>query len=382
MRYLLLLKRFFRKKSYILMLLLVPLMVFLLKEVGHGQDNIMSIGVYIPGNDASSEALRENLIDETGAITYLFYDAEEELRSDVANKTISEGWVVPKNLDALVEQMASNQIPEERVQVVIREAGLSHLLGKEILCSRIYPSVAKQLLVNYLSINLYQGTPTIAELAEIEKKFDSFGLSESLFKAGYLDSSEVVDSAVILMPLRGILAMWLMLCGIATSMYYLEDQDNGLFVWWHTKVRFLRDLGYYAIAFVGPTIITIVGLIYSGSFTSVFRELPALLLYVLSTIFFAMILRILLRNKRFLGILTPVLIISATLLSPVFVDLRELRQIQKYYPALHYLSSIHDDHYLITLFVYTVLFGGLVILLLKLSVEVRKVLKSDLLRDI
>lgn len=382
MRYLLLLKRFFRKKSYICMLLLVPLMVFLLKEVGHGQDNIMSIGVYIPGGDASSEALRENLSDETGAIQYLFYDTQDVLREDVANQTLTEGWIVPEDLDYLVEQVASNQFPSERVQVIIRESGLSHLLGKEIICSRIYPSVAKQLLINYVRSSFSQGQLSADELAKLEKSFDAYGLSGSLFKASYMDSSEMSDAPVILMPLRGILAMWLMLCGIATSMYYLEDQENGLFIWWHSRVRFFRDLGYYAVAFIAPSIITLISLFYSGSFTTVAREVPALILYCLATIFFSMAIRIIGAGKKFLGMLTPVLIILSTLLSPVFVDLKELRQIQKCCPAFHYLSSIHDSYYIVTLLIYTVFLGCLVVLLLKLTVKVRKVFKANLLGNI
>ncbi|SFO21004.1 ABC-2 type transport system permease protein [Pseudobutyrivibrio sp. UC1225] len=379
MRYLLLLKRFFRKKSYILMLLLVPLMVFLLKEVGHGQNSIMSIGVYIPGEDASSQALRENLEHETGAIQYQFYDSEDDLKSDVANQTLTEGWIVPEDLDALVQQVASNQYPSERVQVIIREAGLSHLLGKEIICSRIYPSVAKQLLINYMRLSISDGEMSAEQISHIEKSFDSFGLSDSLFKASYMDSSEMNETPVILMPLRGILAMWLMLCGIATSMYYLEDQENGLFIWWHSKMRFCRDLGYYTVAFIAPSIITVISLIYSGTFTTATKELPALILYVLATIFFSMALRIIGSGKKFLGMLTPALIILSTLLSPVFVDLKSLRQIQKCCPAFHYLSSIHDTYYMVSLLIYTIFLGGLVILLLKLSVKVRQVLKADLL---
>ena len=379
MRYLLLLKRFFRKKSYILMLLLVPLMVFLLKEVGHGQNSIMSIGVYIPGEDASSQALRENLEHETGAIQYQFYDSEDDLKSDVANQTLTEGWIVPEDLDALVQQVASNQYPSERVQVIIREAGLSHLLGKEIICSRIYPSVAKQLLINYMRLSISDGEMSTEQISHIEKSFDSFGLSDSLFKASYIDSSEMNETPVILMPLRGILAMWLMLCGIATSMYYLEDQENGLFIWWHSKMRFCRDLGYYTVAFIAPSIITVISLIYSGTFTTATKELPALILYVLATIFFSMALRIIGSGKKFLGMLTPALIILSTLLSPVFVDLKSLRQIQKSCPAFHYLSSIHDTYYMVSLLIYTIFLGGLVILLLKLSVKVRQVLKADLL---
>lgn len=379
MRYLLLLKRFFRKKSYILMLLLVPLMVFLLKEVGHGQDNIMSIGVYIPGDDESSQALRENLSDETGVIKYFFYDSAEELKNDVANQTLAEGWLVPEDLDFIVEQLASNEFPSERVQVIIRESGLSHLLGKEIICSRIYPSVAKKLLVNYMRATVFQGDMSADQLAKIEKSFNSYGLSDSLFKASYMDSSEMIDAPVILMPLRGILAMWLMLCGIATSMYYIEDQENGLFIWWHSKVSFLTDLGYYAVAFIAPSIIFEISLFYSGSFTTVAREISALLLYDLAIIFFSMLLRIIGSGKKFLGMITPVLIILSALLSPVFIDLKELRPIQKCCPAFHYLSSIHDSYYIGTLFIYTILLGCLAVLLLKLSVKVRQVFKSHLL---
>lgn len=382
MRYLLLLKRFFRKKSYILMLLLVPFMVFLLKEMSQGQENIMTIGVYLPGTDPSSQSLRENLDDESGAIKYVYYDSEYALRRDVANQTLTEGWVVPENLDYTVGMMADNQYPHDRIQVVVREQGVTQLLGKEIICSRIYPSVAKRLLVKYTKYYTGNDELPVDVISHLENSFENYSISNKLFQASYLDSAEINDTPVILMPLRGILAMWLMLCGIATSMYYLEDQENGLFIWWRSRIGFLRDLGYYAVAFIAPAIITVVSLIYSGSFTTVAKEVPALILYVLATIFFSMAIRIIGASKKFLGMLTPVLIILSTILSPVFVDLKELRQIQKCCPAFHYLSSIHDSYYLVTLLIYTVLLGCLVVLLLKLSVKVRKVFKANLLRNI
>lgn len=378
MRYLLLLKRLMRKKSYILMLLLVPLMVFLLKEVGKGDEGILTIGVYIPGTDVSSATLRESLTDSE-VVKYISYDSKEALIDAVANKTLTEGWIVPEDLDGLINEAASNSIPSTKIQVVMRENGLTHLLGREIAASRVYPLVAKQLLINYMSLKVYEGTPSEAQLASLEKSYDSLSLSKSLFVPGYLDDSNVKDSGIILMPLRGILALWLMVCGIATSMYYLEDQSKGLFLWWKTNLTFLRDLGYYGIAFLTPTIITVVSLIYSGSFTSLAREIPALLLYEFTVIMLAMLLRILLKNIRTLGMLTPALIILTGILSPVFIDFKQARVIQKYCPAFHYLSSIHDFYYLYTLLIYAVLLGGLVVLCLKLPIKVGKVFKANLL---
>lgn len=370
MRYLLLLKRLLRKKSYIVMLLLVPILFFVLKGVAQENGHIMAVGVYVAGEDDSSKMLRESLGESESSIQYVSYESEDELRKAVANKTIDEGWITPFDLDGLVEGMAVSSIPSEKIKVVVRENGLSHLLGKEILCSKVYPAVAKQLYLNYAAA---------LGLNADDKNFDSFGLSNSLFEMGYLDQEEVSDTSLILMPLRGILAVWLLLCGIAASMYYIEDRNNKIFIWWKTRFTFLRDLGYYGVVFLMPTIITIAGLIYSGSFTTVLREIPALLLYEVAVILLAMLLRMVLGSIKNLGILTPDLIIVVTILSPVFIDLKEARQVQRFCPTFHYLSSIHDTYYLKTLFIYTVLLGCLVVLFLKLPVKVRQVFKAHLL---
>ncbi|WP_167511418.1 ABC transporter permease [Pseudobutyrivibrio xylanivorans] len=373
------LKRLFKKKSYILMLLLVPLMVFLLRFIGEDNGGIMTVGICIMGDDASSIIFRASIPEETSPIHYEFYESKESLIEAVENNTVDEAWIVPKNLDGIVETVAKNEIPLESVEIVVRENGLSHLLGREILCSKIYPSVAKQLLINYMNARVYGGNMTEQQQAELMEAFDSFALSESLFNAGYVDASEVEDTSIILMPLRGILALWLMLCGIATSMYYLEDQENGLFIWWHIRAIFIRELGYYLVAFIAPSVVVLISLAYSESFTTVSRELPALFLYILATIILSIILRLVVPDKKHIGILIPALIILNSLLSPVFIDFKELRQIQKCCPAFHYLSSIHDIYYLKTLFVYTVLLGGLAVLLFKLPVKMRQVFKAHLL---
>lgn len=379
MRYLLLLKRHLKKKSYLLILLLVPLMVFLLKEVGKGDDSIMSIGVYVPGDDSSTDMFLGQLQDSESTISYVVYDSKEQLVKDVTNGSLDEAWIAPEDLDGLVAEIASGGFPSEKIQVVIKEQGLSHLLGKEILCSKVYPAVAKQLMVNYASMVLYNGAPSESELQALEKSFDEYGLSNSLFKMGYLDDSKVVDTSIVLMPVRGILALWLLLCGIAASMYYLEDQQKGLFLWWKTRFTLLRDIGYYGVIFLAPTIITIVSLIYSGNFTNIFREVPALLLYELSVICISMLLRVFLKNIKNLGILTPALIIMTCLMSPVFLDFKQVRMIQNYCPAFHYLSSIHDIYYLKILLIYTILLGCLVVLVFKLPVKVRQVFEAHLL---
>ena len=172
-RYLLLLKRLFKKKSYILMLLMVPLMVLALKGMGSGDAGLMTIGVYVPGEDYASSALKESIETEPGSFRYIFYDDSDKLIADVKSQKLSEGWICPDNLDEAMEKIVASGQTDEKIEIIIREQGLSHLLGREVLNSRVYESLARQMASTYIANKLYKGNPTEEQQEKILKTFDS-----------------------------------------------------------------------------------------------------------------------------------------------------------------------------------------------------------------
>ena len=355
-RYMLLLKRLFKKKSYIFMLLLVPVMVLALKGVSRGDAGLMTIGVYIPGDDYASNSLMESIEDEPGSFKYIFYDDREKLIEDVKCQQLSEGWICPDNLDEAVESIVSTGQTDSRIEIVIREQGLSHLLSREVLNSRVYKSLARQMAYTYISEKLYKGEQSKAQQNKILNTFDSYAINGNLFEMGYLDDSQPQDNNdtnYIMMPLRGILALWLLTLSIAASMYYLEDEKNGLFIWWKPRFGLIRDFLYYVVIMAIPTIMVIVGLRFGGVSTSLHREILSITIYDFTLICMANILREIMGTIKGLGIITPVLIMASALLSPVFVDFKEGRILQKLCPTFHYLNSINDAYYLKTL----ILFG-------------------------
>ena len=380
MRYFLLLKRNLKKKSYICMLLAMALLVVVFKSMSYGDASIMSVGVYAPGSDETTNALIDSLNEDPGAIHYYFYADEKSLREDIDRQHLTEGWVLPEDMDGLVAKLASNDFITEKIEILIPESGLSHLLGREILAARVYRSVAREVLYNYLQSHVYDGLITDTEKLNIDKIFLGLPLDDSIFEMGYVDGDAgASDDSILLMPLRGILALWLFLCGIAAAMYYIQDMKNGLFVWWNMTSSIISTIGYYAVIFLVPSVIVLWALYYCGVFTSCTREVAALLLYVFCIIFFSMILVVICRKIEIIGILTPVLTIVGCLLSPVFVDFKELRGLQMLCPTFHYMCAIHDDYYLRTLAVYAVLLWCLVVLLFKLPVKMRQVFKAHLL---
>ncbi len=359
MRYLLLLKRLIKKKSYIAMLLVVPLMVLMLNAVSSADAGLLTIGIYLPGDDYSSDYLLKDLADNPGNLRFIFYDNEDSLREDVARQQLTEGWIFPEDLDTAMEQAALKGKPKQQIEIIIREDGLTHMLAKEVLCSRVYPLVARQKAIDYVSKNVYNGAPTQEQSSHILETFDTYGINGNLFQMGYLDGvdsdSETEDSSYLMMPLRGILALWLMLLSIAASMYYLEDQSNGLFIWWKTPFGLARDFAYYVVIMLIPSIMVLIGLWYGGVFTSFGRELLAILVYDCVLIVMASIFREIIGSIKGLGIITPILIMSSALLSPVFIDLKEGRSLQRICPTFHYLYCIHDLYYVKILSIYGLL---------------------------
>lgn len=354
MRYLLLLKRLLKKKSYIAMLLVVPLMVFMLNIMSSADAGLMTIGVYIPSDDEFSQALREDIESNPGSLQFIFYDDKDAAIADVESQQIAEAWIVPEDFVKTIEDMAAKGKTKEKVEMVIRESGLTHMLGREVLCSRIYPIIARQIGINYTAETVYNNEPTPEQLNHIIETYDTYGINGNLFEMGYVDQpeAETDDVNYLMMPLRGILALWLLLCGVAASMYYIEDDKNSLFIWWKTKFPLVRDFLYYLVIILIPSIMVMIGLIYGGVFTNPLREIVALLAYDFAIIALANVLRLLIRGIKGLGIITPILIMSSAILSPVFIDLKEGRFLQKLCPTFHYLYCIHDEYFVKSLLIY------------------------------
>ena len=339
-KYLLLFKRLLKKKSYILMLLVVPLMIILLNLISARESGLMTIGVCIQGDGTASQALKQDLMDNPGSFRYVMYDNPDTMSYDVRFMKLDEGWVIPDTLDWDILNMKSI--------ILIREEGVSHLLAKEVLLSRIYPFFAKAYVNQYVSDKGFS--------SDLSEKFESINVNSDLFEMGYFDgaasSDELNSTSYLLLPLRGILALHLMLCAIAASMYYLEDEDNGLFIFWHTRFRFLREFGYYFVILLIPAIMMLLGLKLGGVFTSFFPELIKIMAYVCLLIGLASIVRRMLKSTKILGLNLPVAIFGSAIFSPVFIEFKEAGNLRMIFPSFHYLYSIHDLHYLYTMAIY------------------------------
>ncbi|MCR4694150.1 MAG: ABC transporter permease [Pseudobutyrivibrio sp.] len=364
-KYWLLFKRLIKKKSYLAMILVVPLMVLAMTLVARGQAGFMTIGLYFEEAVVSDAApfLQEDLRENPGSFTFVFYDDKEQLEADLRDSTLTEAWIIPEDFDSTIADMARYNDTDNPVRILVREEGISHLLAREFLSARLYPLIAKEVMGAYAMENFRDLSDT--DLNQLNNIFDTYELEGNLFEMGYLDGDRADDSdgGYLLMPLRGILSLWLLLCGFAGAMYYIKDREDGLFIWWKSKTPFLRDMGYFLVIVIVPSLLVLFGLLAGGAFTTVSRELSLILLYDLTIILIGDILVSVLRKIKNIGLVMPLAILSSALLSPVFIDLKSARQIQVFFPTFLYMSGIHDDYYVgrLAMYILYLLFIDLII---------------------
>ena len=194
------------------------------------------------------------------------------------------------------------------------------------------------------------GSPLTAE----RKNFYSRVPKGSLFEYSYVDGDSDNDINFLLAPVRGFLAIILAVTSLAASIYYLEDEKNGLFIYWHSRVPNLRALGYYGVVMINSSLLVLISLYMAGVGGNVFREILLLILYDLALILFSMIIRKLLGRIKNIGVSMPIIVMMFILLSPVLIDLKNMRPIQKLVPTFHYLTGVHSDRSLLNLAIYCV----------------------------
>lgn len=402
-RFLLLNKRLFRQLTYMILLLIIPLSALALRVFTASGGHLIKVAVYA---DVEKDAFSKQLVDEFSSIREEFhielYESSEAAIDDLRDGMVDEAWIIPNDLGETFERMARGRHPKHPIEIYVRENTVTHLMMREILQGYAFKLFAPDVYFNYLQDTFAPDTPGIADvligqpsttdtsdadaligqppapntadadaltgmpsdsdaeagvgspLTAERKNFYSRAPEGSLFEYSYVDGDSDNDINFLLAPIRGFLAIILAVTSLAASIYYLEDEKNGLFIYWHSRVPNLRALGYYGVVMINSSLLVLISLYMAGVGGNVFREILLLILYDLALIFFSMIIRKLLGRIKNIGVSMPIIVMMFILLSPVLIDLKNMRPIQKLVPTFHYLTGVHSDRSLLNLVFYCV----------------------------
>lgn len=352
-RYWLFNKRLFKKISFIFILCLVPCLVGGLKIVSHQESGILRIAICLSNPvDELSEEIVAKILEKDSMLQYVMCSSEEEAIELVQQYDADAAWIFTDNMKKSLEQGIDQKKKRSVVKVVEREDSVPLVLSREILCSCIYPyfsySVYRDFVLNEL------GLENINE-EQLIQAYNSTLPEDNLFEMTYVDGQRMEETSYLLTPVRGILSIWLVLCGFAAMMYHIRDEQNGCFAWIPTNKRLQASYVTSAVLLSDAVIIMMISCYMTGIFNVWYKEFRNILVFGCCIIGFTSLLRLICRTMERLGSCIPFLLTAVVVLCPVFIDIKGWKAVQMLLPPYYYLKSIHNDYYFWGMAVYSVL---------------------------
>lgn len=358
-------KRLLHKKSFIILMCMIPLLVCGMLIVSEEESGVLTI--LLCAEDVEDELAQQviaDLTEEDSVVRYLVCDEEEALES-VKKGEADCAWVFRDDFRRRLDEYATNSTKEKvaPIRIIAREDNVALQLARTNLYGVIYPYYAYYMCENFLQDKILK-EGQVSE-TELRADFERTAVEEGLFQVVYMNQNDVLYSSTfqkqdsyLLQPIKGLLLVFIAICGLASAIYYLQDAEKGIFAWIPMNQRMLFSCGYHMVAMFDAAIMVFVSLFFLEKERMMAQEIVLLLLYVIMCAVFCNFIMYLCGNKQNLGRCIPLLLIAMLVISPIFIDFGENFAVQYLFPPSYYLRALHDGRVYLYGLLYTVVLGA------------------------
>ena len=347
-------KRLLKRYGFLFMLVLAPLLAAGVGRLSQEAAGIATVALYLPEGDEAAEEIAGRLLDGRGVLRYLPCGDGEAARLMVETGEADAAWIFAEDLSAQVEALAGRRRVRPVVTVVERQDSVPLTLGREILSAAIFPSFSYAVYESYVRDELGLDRMTDEELRLV---YDSVAVEGSLFQMVYPDETpgEAEDFTYVQAPLRGILAIWFTFVGLAAALYFMRDEERGVYGRIPVAGRLTVSYAAGAVFLLDAGLVLLLSCKLAGVFTNWKREVVSCAVFAVCVLAFANLLRLLCRTPRRLGMVFLPLLAMMLALCPVFLNLQYFRAGKLLLPPWYYLQSIHNTRYLYEMALYAVI---------------------------
>ena len=338
-------KRLYKKPSFIALLVLVVICVFSFRLSAKQDSGFVHITLAqeIKEDGVSRDIINE-LTKEDSIIRFSVSDTAEAALEAVRSGKADEAWIFPSIKN---EKIVSAGSVDYVVDIVTREQSVALRLAREKLTASLYKYCARAYYLDYIRTNI-SALDTLSD-QKLIAYFDEVGVDEELFVFGTAAdaSAHDTDTNYLISPIRGLLAVLAVICGMAATMFFLQDDAAGTFSHVKQTARPFTAFGCVETAVLNFSAVLLLSIYISGLATSLLRELIALLLYTFCCTAFCLLLRSVFSNIGVYSTLIPIIAVLLICVCPVFFDLRALSSLQMLLPPTYYVNAIYDRAYLL-----------------------------------
>lgn len=347
-------RRMRKNKPFLLLLLVFPLCLLFLSHAFHTEeDSRISVGLCLDTEDALAETLCEKLIAlEDSLFTFYPVASEEELIKLVQNNRLECGYLFHKDLG---KELDKNHL-KNLITVYVSENTTCKGVLNELVYANLFEEYSLALLKDTLTDAMHLpfteadakafALPPVTE-QDMEESYRSQLANGATFRFDVQfvtkhNTPALADTtAATVGLLRGLTAIFFLLCGFLAMLTTYNDRKNGLYARLRGIGRFLFPQVTMLAYLIPSGLICLLGLGVSGCIHNLWQELFALFCYLLALLAFYTLLGTLVHNHTILCAMVPMLLLCTLVFTPVIADLSSffpwIRTVRYAFPTYYYL---------------------------------------------
>lgn len=347
-------KRLLKKPGFLVLLCSIPLMAAAMRLVAEEDSGMLKIVLYQENKDDElSSRLVADLLTSDSVLQYIQADNLQEAYEAVENAGADAAWIFPDDMQEALDAYIAGAYDSPFIRIVEREDDVTLQLSREKLYGALYTYFPYRAYRDFVKTELPKGTELSEEqlTAYYEENRVEGNLFEMHFVNGESARLNAAEQNYLTAPVRGLLSLMILLSGLAATMYFLQDEEAGVFdrVAVSSRDKYLYGYQIAAMLYAGVTVL--VALAFTGNFWGS-KEAGLLLLFIIMNVGFCSVVKRLCRNQQRLGTCIPLLMLGMLVLCPVFFAVRRFRILQYLLPPFFYLNAVHNDRYIWQMFLY------------------------------
>lgn len=350
-------KRLFRRPAFWILLLCVPLLSGALAAAAKQDSGVVRVALVCGAESGPARRCADRLLSADSLVRCAEYDTEDAALDALRRAAADAAWIFRDNAGEELERFVDRRGTHGVVRVVEREDTVFLRLAREQLAAALYPEASRVLFRSFL--RALPGVPEDSPDVLFEEYYDTAAAEEPVIVFAHLDGSAAGGADYLVAPVRGLLALLMMLTGLASAMAFCADERRETFLRLRAPQRRFLPFLCHISALLPVGIAALLALRFAGLLGPLPRELGLMLLYCAAAAAFSELLRKLCRTAPRLGALIPVLMAVMLALCPVFFDLKRPEILQRLLPPWYYLSAVHNGSLAWQLAVFTLAAGAL-----------------------
>lgn len=360
-------KRLLKKISFLIILCSIPLLVLGVNLMAKQESGILRVILCQEDADDLSEKIVSQLLDMDSALSFVEVETEEEaIRLVQANKA-DAAWIFPEDFEGVMKTYFQEGIWDEPlIRVVEKEDNVMLHLSREVLFGGLYSSITYTVYEQFVRTEVLDGTEVSDE--ELWESYQKTNMEENMFVFSYLDGETAdMGTSYMLYPVRGLLALVIVLCGLALGLYFMQDEQNGIFIRLPLNRTVLGSVLYQMPGLVDVGVVVLLALFFSGVAIGLLTELGLMFVYLWMVAGFSDLVRRLCKKQVRLGALIPMLVLVMLAVTPIFMGAPNMKWLQLLLPPYYYINALHSNAYRIGMLVYVAVIFAVDFVVLKLQ---------------